>query len=118
MNTHPRHHVGQIADAAGQTLSAASDFLGSIPGPYQAGQQLGQAAQDAVSSLSASASSLAGATDATQQAYQDQLQRAADLLKQQQMQASGTAQKSASSLGTVIVLAAAGVVLAIYLTRK
>jgi hypothetical protein len=112
---HPRHHVGQIADAAGQTLSSASDFLGSIPGPYQMGQQLGQAAQDTASGLS---SSLGDAASAAQQAYQDQLQRVADLLKQQQMQASGTAKQTGSNLSIVIALSAVGVVLAIYFTRK
>jgi hypothetical protein len=114
---HPRHHVGQSPSSGG-----VSDFLGSIPGPYQAGQQLGQAAQDAVSSLSGSVSStisgVSGASDAAQQAYQDQAQRAADLLKQQQLQASGSAQGAASNLGAIVLIAAAGIILALVLTRK
>ena len=132
---HPRHTVGQAstgATGAGGATDASTgvmDFLGSIPGPVQTGQQLGTAAHDAASSLSqtaqdawnalsSSASMYGSATDAAQQAYQDQARAAADLLKQQQMQASGSARGAASNLGTIVLIAAAGIILALVLTRK
>lgn len=116
---HPRHFVGQTSsDSSGYTPAGVSDFLGSVPGPVQAGQQLGQLAHDAMSSLSSSVSSLSGASDAAQQAYQDQARVAADLLKQQQLQASGNAQGAASNLGGIVLIAAGVIVLALFLTRK
>jgi hypothetical protein len=124
---HPRHFAGQAtsSDSGGFTPAGVSDFLGSVPGPVQTGQQLGQYAQDAIGSLSSGLSGLssslsqaANASDAAQSAYQSQMQAAADLLKQQQLQASGTAKGSASNLGAIVLIAAGAIVIALFLTRK
>jgi len=122
MNTHPRHHVGQSADSSG-----VSDFLGSIPGPYQAGQSLGQGASDlyhaaadalqqvpTASSISAAQGTVADAVAAAQTAIANANVNATE--KAADVQAA--AAQASQQMTTVIVLAAIGVVLAIYLTRK
>jgi len=69
-------------------------------------------------------SSISSLSSAAQSAYQDQLQRMSDLLKQQQLQASGTASQagtevsSAASTGAMLVfLGLFAVAAALVLTR-
>lgn len=87
-----QQYAGQFIDpyALGQQAEPTLDALSAQVDPYYLGQQAGQRA--------------ASALDPASQAYQDQLKRAADLLKEQQVMASGSAKTAASGLSGTILL--------------
>lgn len=99
-----RHSTGQDA---GAMPSSSGDWFSTLSGPFQWGQRAAQTLQQQ-------------ASEAAQQTYQDQLQRASDLLKQQQAQASGAAQQAGSqaqSAGLAIAVTIGALALVLYLTR-
>lgn len=69
--------------------------------------------------------SLSSASDAAASAYADQLQRMQDFIKQQQLQASGSAKQAgtqasegASGLGVAVLIAAVVIGIALVIGRK
>lgn len=125
MTVHPRHYAGQ--SGASDLLGAASDFLGSIPGPYQAGQGLAQGAADLYHAAQDAAGQIptASSISAAQQTIQQQsasavaaLQNANANATQQSANVQAAAAQASQQMTTVIVLAAIGIVAAVYLTRK
>lgn len=115
-----------FAAAPAPPQQRAGQDLSSLLDPYGLGQQLGSAAASGGGGALPipTPSGLSSAEQAAQQAYQDQAARAADLLRQQQMQASGSAKQAgaqvssaAGGLGTMVLVAAGVIAVALLLRR-